>query len=149
MIKIIGIGSALGDDRCGWAVIDALRETDLTTSVEFAYCQAPAADLLPLLEGAQRVLLIDALCVDAEPGSLFHWQAAALPDSLATLSGHALDALQVLRLANALQLFNGSAELYGIAIEPDAAALPHQALSPAVAAAVKDLSEHLLRVLAL
>lgn len=130
---IIGLGNRLrGDDAAGLAVIDRLEAYGCPA--QLARSDGDPASLIPLWEGQDRVVLIDAMHSGVSPG---HWrrlegdQIDALRGR--RLSSHTLDLPQSLALARALD--RQAAELTMIGIE--AAADTHgAALTPAVAEAV-------------
>ncbi len=101
-VRIIGVGSAHGDDRLGWAVIDALRDVRLPDEVELHCIGAPATELLPLLMDARRVIIVDAVASDDRPGRLVRCDPRDLARGDGEVSGHGLSVDTALDLAEAL-----------------------------------------------
>lgn len=154
---VIGVGNPDGgDDAAGRAVARRLREL-LAGGVDGAGAARPAgggaldvaeADgeatrLLALMEGRERVILVDAARSGAAPGTVHRFDAAAgpLPASLATASSHGLGPAQAVELARALGRL--PTELTVVAVEGERFDEP--GLSPPVAAAVERLAAELAR----
>lgn len=90
--------------------------------------------LLPALESAARVLLLDAIDAGAAPGTLVELAGDALPRRIgAKLSPHQIDVAELLAIA-ALR-GRGPAELVAIGVQPQRLAIGAE-LSDAVAAAL-------------
>lgn len=99
---VIGLGNPLmGDDGLGIAALTALRERwALEPEPELVDGGTWGMNLLPLIEGSDRVLFLDAINTGAEPGTLVVLERDQLPRFLATkLSPHQIDLREVLALA--------------------------------------------------
>jgi len=99
---VIGLGNPLmGDDGLGIAALERLRERwDVPAEVELVDGGTWGMNLLPVIESAGRVLLIDAITVGAQPGTEVVIPRARLPRYLATkISPHEVDLRDVLALA--------------------------------------------------
>lgn len=136
---VLGVGNPLmGDDGLGIAVV---------AHVQSAWGEAPelmivdggtwGMNLLPIIEQARRVLIIDAIDRGAEPGTLVVLQRDEIPRYLGrTLSPHQLDLREVLALAE----LRGTLpeETVAVGIQPAQIELSLE-LSPVVAATVPAL----------
>jgi hydrogenase maturation protease len=135
---VIGCGNLLGaDDGVGLTALERLRDWDLPPDVELADGGTWGLNLLPLIEGAKRVLLMDAVKTGADPGSLTTLERDQIPRFLSTkVSPHQIDLREVLALAE----FRGTLpqETVVIGIEPERIEMSAD-LSPAVAERVDDL----------
>jgi hydrogenase maturation protease len=135
---VIGCGNLLGaDDGVGLTALEHLRAWDLPPDVELADGGTWGLNLLPLIEGATRVLLLDAVKTGADPGSLTTLERDQIPRFLSTkVSPHQIDLREVLALAE----FRGTLpqETVVIGIEPERIEMSAD-LSPAVAERVDDL----------
>lgn len=99
---VLGLGNPLmGDDGLGLAVLERLRcEWEVPRDVELVDGGTWGMNLLPLIEDAQELILIDAIRTGAEPGTLITLERENLPRYLAhKLSPHQIDLKEVLALA--------------------------------------------------
>lgn len=99
---VIGLGNPLmGDDGLGLAALALLRNHWIfDPPVVLVDGGTWGLNLLPTIEDAGRVLLLDAINVGAVPGAPVLLQRADLPRVLATkLSPHQIDLREVLALA--------------------------------------------------
>jgi hydrogenase maturation protease len=142
--RIIGIGSALGDDRIGWDAVDALRDVPLPADTELHRVAAPAAELLPLLAGARRVILVDAVANGDAPGRVVRCDPRALVRRDGEVSGHGISVDMVLDLAAALGDLPAALTLIGVSIDP-AGARPNGRMTPSVRKALPALICEVMR----
>jgi len=101
-IVVIGLGNPLmGDDGLGIAVLERLRARYvLPSEVELVDGGTWGLNLLPVIEDAQVVILIDAIDAALAPGTPVRIERARLPRYLATkISPHQVDLRDVLGLA--------------------------------------------------
>jgi hydrogenase maturation protease len=99
---VIGLGNPLmGDDGLGLVVLERLHnEYTGAPDVELVDGGTWGMNLLPVIEDAGRVILIDAIDVGATPGTPVRLERARLPRYLATkISPHQVDLRDVLGLA--------------------------------------------------
>lgn len=99
---VIGLGNPLmGDDGLGIAALERLRtQHGNLPGVEFVDGGTWGMNLLPIIEDAGRLILIDAIDVGADPGTAVRLERAQLPRYLATkISPHQVDLRDVLGLA--------------------------------------------------
>jgi len=101
-ILILGVGNILlGDEGVGIHAIRELEKTALPPHVDLIDGGTAGLDLLDLMRGYERVIIIDAVEAGAEPGTIFRFtpeevtsETSALPLSL-----HQTEVLKVLQLA--------------------------------------------------
>ncbi len=134
----VGLGAgnlSMGDDGLGLAVLQRLREGwDLPPGVELAEGGIWGMTLLPLVEDAGRLIVVDAITVGAKPGSPVELARDELPTRYASrLSPHQVD----LRDVFALAALRGTlpAEAVALGLEPLACDWGTE-MSPEVAAGV-------------
>lgn len=99
---VIGVGNPLmGDDGVGLAALELLRDGwEFEPHVELVDGGTWGMNLLPVVEGARRVLLLDAIDVGEAPGAQVVLERNALPRYLGTkVSPHQIDLRDVLALA--------------------------------------------------
>jgi hydrogenase maturation protease len=130
---VIGLGNPLmADDGVGLAALARLRdEWDLPPGVELVDGGTWGMNLLPTIEDAGRVLLLDAIHRQAAPGTLHRLSHDELPRYLATkISPHQVDLHDVLALAE----LRGTlpSETLAVGLEPERVEMIAE-LSPVVA----------------
>jgi hydrogenase maturation protease len=99
---VIGVGNTLmSDDGLGLVALETLRaEWDVPAAVELVDGGTWGLNLLPVIEAADQVLLIDAIDRGAVPGSLHVLEREHVPRYLSTkLSPHQVDLRDVFALA--------------------------------------------------
>jgi hydrogenase maturation protease len=140
---VIGVGSPLmGDDGLGLAALEALREAwTFEPPVEFLDGGTWGMNLLPFIEGAEHVLLLDAIHRGVEPGAVVIVEADELPRYFQTrLSPHQVDLRDVIALAE----FRGNLpDTVAMGIEPARIELSVE-ISPEVRARIAPLLDRVL-----
>lgn len=136
---VLGLGNPLmGDDGAGVAALERLRaEWELGGEVDLVDGGTWGMNLLPLVESAGRVILVDAIRTGSRPGTLTVLERNELPRYFALkLSPHQIDLREVLALAD----LRGALpeDLVAIGIEPERVEM-EMSLSPPVAAGLEKL----------
>ena len=144
---IFGIGSPSGDDQAGWLAVDALLASGLhengATVIE--KLDRPGVNLIPLLEDAAHVVLIDAMQGGGEPGGILRLDEADWSDYRQGVSSHGFGVLDALLLARELGGLPPRLDLYGIEI---GSASPGAVPGEVVQAAAQQLARRIARELA-
>jgi hydrogenase maturation protease len=141
---VIGLGNPLrGDDGVGIRVAQMLAEQTLPFDVEVVDGGTQGLGLINLMEGRQRVILIDAAEIGQSPGQFarFTLDEAHLPGDDQHLSIHAAGLRDALLLAEALGMLPREVIIFGVQpanLEWDSA------LSAQIEAILPDLSEAVL-----
>lgn len=114
---VIGVGSPLmGDDGLGLHALELLREVEFEPQVEMLDGGTWGMNLLPFIENAERVLVLDAIDAGREPGDVVALESDAIPRFLSTkLSPHQIDLREVLALA---ELRGTLPELVAVGLQP-------------------------------
>jgi hydrogenase maturation protease len=114
---VIGVGSPLmGDDGLGLRALQLLRETEFEPHVEMLDGGTWGMNLLPFIESAERVLVLDAIDAGREAGAVIVLEGDAIPRFLSTkLSPHQIDLREVLALA---ELRGTLPELIAVGLQP-------------------------------
>lgn len=100
-IRIVGIGTAFGDDAAGPLVVQSLAAgPELPVRVEAISCRRPL-DLLDLLDGADGAILVDATQSGEPPGTVRELNAGDLREAR-PVSSHGLGVREALAMARAL-----------------------------------------------
>jgi hydrogenase maturation protease len=138
---VLGVGSPLmGDDGLGVEVVEMLRDrwTGDPTLV-FLDGGTWGMRVLPYIEGARRLLLLDVIRSGEQPGTVVRLERQDLPRHLHhKLSPHQIDLGEVFALAELRGTFPPEAVALGI--EPDTVEL-RNGLSPTVQASLPRLIE--------
>lgn len=142
-VRILGIGSPAGDDQAGWWVIEELQALGMENrnGIELARLDRPGAALVPHLEHAAQVVLIDAMQSGAAPGTVRQFSRADWRGYDGGLSSHGFGVFAALALAEAMGSLPPRLDLYGIEI---GAAEPGSAITPAVRESARALAAGLV-----
>lgn len=114
---VIGVGSPLmGDDGLGLAALEALRAGwTFEPELELMDGGTWGMNLLPFIESAPRVLLLDAIRAGREPGDFVRLEGDEIPRFFATkLSPHQIDLKEVLALAELRGTLPGQTIVVGL-----------------------------------
>ena len=145
---VIGLGNPLmGDDGLGLAALARLQELwNVAPDVDLVDGGTWGMNLLPVIEDAGRVLLIDAIDVGAVPGTEVVLPRHRLPRYLAMkISPHQVDLRDVLGLAELRGTLPASTTAVGL--QPERVEMTTE-LSAAVCSRLDDLVAAVVRVLA-
>ena len=118
-IRIIGIGNLFrGDDAVGLLAARRLRER-LDSSVEVLEAEGDGLALLDLMEGADQVMLIDAVKSGGHPGTTVRLDLSKESrwGRLVPCSTHAIGIAEAIDLARTLGRLPKRVMLYGIEID--------------------------------
>lgn len=100
-ILVVGIGNILlRDEGVGVRVIEAMREIALPPGVEVVDGGTAGADLLDIISDRRKVIVIDAMDANAEPGTIRHLRVEELAGGTgAGVSLHEIGFLETLAMA--------------------------------------------------
>jgi hydrogenase maturation protease len=121
VIRIIGVGGPLGDDRAG---LEAARRLAAAPppGCEIVAADRPGLGLIELLEGADAVIIIDAVRSGAPPGTLHDLDLSRLASGVsAAVSSHAFGVAAALQLAAQLGHRPAHGRVLGVEIAPGTA----------------------------
>lgn len=116
-IAVLGLGNVLlGDEGIGVRAVEALREGfEFPPAVELIDGGTMGLDLLPFIEGREAVLIIDAVSMGAEPGTISVIEGDDIPAFVSTkLSIHQIGFPDVLAAARLLGIAPSRMALVGI-----------------------------------
>lgn len=111
--RVIGIGSPFGADQLGWRAIDLLKDEDLS-DCELIKLDRPGSDLIRYFEGADELVLIDAVQAGQAPGSLMKLERSELSSVDCQTSSHGFGVAEALLIAEQLELLHDKLILIGI-----------------------------------
>jgi hydrogenase maturation protease len=144
-IRVVGVGSPLGDDALAWEVVRDLRgRQGLGAEIEF-YMVEGGQRILDVLDGRGTLLLVDAVATTTKPGTIhrFEWPDESI-EALRPGSSHDLRPAEALRLASVIGIAPARMIVFGIEAETID---PQLGLSQPVLAAVPELVRRLLNEL--
>jgi hydrogenase maturation protease len=102
---ILGLGNILlQDEGVGVRVVEAMRDVPTPPGVDLLDGGTAGLSLLELMEGYDRVIVVDAVEAGAEPGAIFKFRPedlAAMPNVQLT-SFHQVGLMDVLQLAESM-----------------------------------------------
>ena len=115
-ILVLGVGNLLlADEGVGIHAIRALAERDLPSGVELVDGGTSTLNLLPYLQTARRVIVIDALKAGGSPGDIYRCHPEDLVENREQpMSLHQVDFVQMLQMAGRLGYRIGPAVIYGV-----------------------------------
>jgi hydrogenase maturation protease len=102
---VLGVGNVLlGDEGVGIHAVRKLRQRSLPPHVDVVDGGTAGVDLLGLLDGYEKVVIIDAVDAGEQPGSIFRFTPEDIPtgDRGVALSLHQTEVLEILGLATYL-----------------------------------------------
>jgi hydrogenase maturation protease len=141
---VLGLGNILlGDEGVGVRVVERLQELyEFPQEVQVLDGGTLALDLLPYVEDADRLLVIDALEMSAEPGTTARLEGDEVPAFLSVkISPHQMGLADLLAAARLRGLYPEELVLWGV--QPGVLDVGLK-LSPPVAAQVEVLVEKTL-----
>jgi hydrogenase maturation protease len=141
-VHVLGIGSPSGDDQAGWLTVDALLASGVSADEKIGIekLDRPGANLIPLLDKAPWVILIDAMQSDAQVGRIRRFDRKDWPEYSQGLSSHGFGVLDALSLAQALGSLPARLDLYGIEI---GSANPDEVPGDSIQAASRQLAQRI------
>lgn len=127
-IVIVCIGSPFGSDSVGLRLGDLLQQRkdnmQIPVGLQILTYDRPGMNLLPVLENADCVVIIDAVLSPCCPGEVMQLQVEALLQSGPRLSSHEIGVAQVLAMAAMLNQMPRTLYLFGISVGEAAEWLP-------------------------
>ncbi len=146
---VLGLGNVLlGDEGIGVWVAESLgREFGFPLEVDMLEGGTLGLDLLPRLDGVERLLLVDAVKLGREPGDIVRLEGDAVPAALdVKISPHQIGMQDLLAAARLLGRKPPLVVLWGM--EPERLD-PGTGFSPRVAQALPQLRDRVLEELRL
>lgn len=146
--RIIGIGQPMaGDDAAGLAAIRMLRERGVPQGIDLTEVAEPSALVPMLIDGADPVILIDAVVDAGSPGRILRIVPGKAKLARARLlSTHGLGVLEAVKLARTLHPDSIAPRIAIIGITISRPTCYSESLSPAVARAARRAAAQALRL---
>lgn len=144
-VCILGLGSPAGDDQLGWRVIAELeRSAFVATRPGAIVLQAldrSHAALMEHMQGASRLVVVDAVTRGGAPGTLLHWNDINAPTPV---PANEWDLAAHLQLAHTLGQLPAHWDVLAVVVESHgAAAIPGDAVFAAVPHVVATIEQWL------
>ena len=142
-IRILGCGNLLmGNDGIGLKVVEALKKTELKEleGLEILDAGVCGLDLLNLLDGVRKVIIVDAILAGGLPGYIYHFSGREIienPQPSVLVSMHDLGISEVLKIGEKVQVLP-EISIFGIEIGKPATEFS-LGLSPEVIKAVDEV----------
>lgn len=134
---VLGIGNLLlGDEGVGVHAVNALRHEECPKEIEVVEVGTAILDALPVLEKADRVIVLDAMKAHGEPGTVYRVPLEDCRTSPCIASMHGFDLVRVLALTHR----KDTPEVLVLGVEPAYIDWSME-LSPQVAKAIPVLLE--------
>lgn len=118
-IRVIGIGSPIGDDQIGWVIVDRLRNqmaNQSQTEIDFLVLDRPGLNLLSYFEAFSHVIIIDAVVAHGEIGKVHKLTKNDILNATSVLTTHEISVAAALQLGEQLNMLPEFVSLYGIEI---------------------------------
>jgi hydrogenase maturation protease len=143
----MGIGNILlRDEGVGVRAVEAMQHLDLPDHVELVDAGTAGADLVDVMAGRRKVIVVDAIESHAAAGAVFRLsREELLPEPGASVSLHQFGLVESLRMAQQLGCAPGEVVVFGIQPAEIRAGLE---LSPSVANAIPRVIEGVLAEIA-
>lgn len=137
---VIGVGNPLmGDDGVGLASLELLREWNFEPYVQCVDGGTWGMNLLPFVEQAERLIILDAIEAGLEPGAPVSLESDEIPRFFSTkLSPHQIELREVLALAELRDAL--PAEIVALGLQPGCIEMSEE-LSPEVEAGIEGLTD--------
>ena len=134
---VLGIGNLLlGDEGVGVHAVNALHHEGCPKEVEVVEAGTAILDALPVLEKANRVIVLDAMKAHGEPGTVYRVPLEDCHTSPCIASMHGFDLVRVLALTHR----KDTSEVLVLVVKPASIDWSVE-LSPQVAKAIPVLLE--------
>lgn len=129
---VIGLGNPLmGDDGVGLAALARLRDEWQLDDVELVDGATWGLSLLPVIEDAERLVLVDAIAANGAPGDIIELSRDRLPIYLTRkLSPHQVDMRDALAVAELRGRLPN--DVVAIGVQPETVALGTELSAPVV-----------------
>ncbi|XUX01232.1 MAG: hydrogenase maturation protease [Dehalogenimonas sp.] len=135
-VLVLGVGNILlSDEGVGVRVVEELQKRPLPEYVEVADGATRAMELVDIMRGREKVIIIDALDADVEPGAVFKFGPGQLAETRKmSVSVHDIGVHEAIFMLGLTGELPGDVTFYGI--QPGSLEL-HEGLTEPVSMAVK------------
>lgn len=115
-VLVLGVGNIIqGDDGVGVYAVERLREQPQHPEVEIVDGGIAGVDLLPIIEGRVRMVVIDAVDAGMEPGTLFRFTPEDMLENIVPAQSlHQVGLLETLQMAQLLGRAPEETVIFGV-----------------------------------
>ncbi len=149
-VLVIGLGSPIvSDDRVGLEVVRRIEEMRLD-GVETRQEAIGGLDIIPMIMGYRRVIIVDAIKSGARPpGTVMVFDPEDFAPTITDSSAHDVNLATAMYLGRQLEPESMPEQVRFIAVEVEELLTVSEEMTPAVEAAVPDAVAKVLRLLGL
>lgn len=143
-VLILGIGNILqSDDGLGVYIVNRIVDSkvDLPDNVDIIDGGTAGFDLLSVMEGKDKIVIIDAVRAEGRPGSVYRFRPEHARETRASVSLHEVGIMEVIRT---LRLLGSDPEIEVIGIVPEDISTTNISISSAVLESVPKTIELVL-----
>ncbi len=118
-ILILGIGNILmSDEGLGVHIVNRMLDSGMSIpdDVEVVDGGTAGFDLIPLMQGRDKIVIVDALKADDRPGSVYRFRPDRLTSSANRMSLHEIGIMEVIRV---LRLMGETPEIEIVGVVPE------------------------------
>jgi hydrogenase maturation protease len=117
-ILILGIGNLLqSDEGLGVHIVNQIAQNvEIPEDVEVVDGGTAGFDLLPLMKGREKIIIVDALMVDDEPGSIYRFKPEQIRSARTRFSLHDVGIIEIIEL---LKLLGENPDIEIIGVVPE------------------------------
>jgi hydrogenase maturation protease len=118
-VLILGIGNTLrSDDGLGVFIVKQMEESGIPLPEGVSLLDGGTAgfDLLGLIDGYDKIVIVDALKADDKPGSIYRFTPEHAVDSRARISMHEVGIMEVIKT---LRIMDNNPEIEFVGIVPE------------------------------
>ena len=145
---IVGIGSTiLRDDGVGIHAARELRTRSSSNKVDIMEIGTAGLSILDLVEGYDRLIIIDAIVTNAPPGTIHYLTQEDMARAVHLGTGHEADLPTTLALGNKLMGGHMPKKIIVVAVEAGDIATFSEQLTPEVEAAILEVLDGIERLL--
>lgn len=141
-VLILGIGNILqSDDGIGIHIVNHIAKSiKLPDDVEAIDGGTAGFDLVPLLTGREKIIIVDALRVDDKPGSIYRFK----PEDARKTRAFSLHEVGIIEIIDMLRLLGENPEIEIIGVVPEDIDTLDMNISPSVRRSIPQVIIHIM-----
>jgi len=142
-ILILGIGNLLqSDEGLGVHIVNQIAQNvEIPEDVEVVDGGTAGFDLLPLMQGREKIIIVDALVVDDEPGSVYRFKPEQIRSARTRFSLHDVGIIEIIEL---LKLLGENPDIEIIGVVPEDITTLNMDITPRVRESIPKVIEQIM-----